>query len=192
MNGQGGAEKLKIPSLKLKKSRKEQNTMARPTKSVNQMSMKMSKLERETRATIEAELTAAPKTKPKPVMILNKAEKKLFNKFVKLNDNFTEADSISLSMLTKSLYSYTELMMAAEELDIFDDARGSLERRALAYDKAVQQHMAALSISLTQRLRMANDMAKVMIEEKKLANMEAQNNQAVNPLMALLEDDDYE
>ncbi len=166
--------------------------MARPTKSVNQMSMKMSKLERETRATIEAELTAAPKTKPKPVMILNKAEKKLFNKFVKLNDNFTEADSISLSMLTKSLYSYTELMMAAEELDIFDDARGSLERRALAYDKAVQQHMAALSISLTQRLRMANDMAKVMIEEKKLANMEAQNNQAVNPLMALLEDDDYE
>jgi len=166
--------------------------MARPTKSVDQMSMKMSKDARLARQEAEAKVAAMSRTKPKPVMVLNKAEKKLFNKFVKLNDNFTEADSSALTLLTVSLYSYEELTLAARELDIFDDARGSLERRALAYDKAVQQHMAALSISLTQRLRMANDMAKVMIEEKKLANLEAQNTNTVNPLLAILEDDDYE
>lgn len=116
----------------------------------------------------------------------------MFNKFVKLNDNFTESDSTSLSLLVSSLYAYEELKQAIQDTDILDDSRGGLERRALAYDKALQQHMSALSISLSQRMKMMNDMAKTMIEEKKLEQMNQQNIQAVNPLMALLEDDDDE
>ena len=51
--------------------------------------------------------------------------------------------------------------------------------------------MKQLCIPLNARLSLANDMAKVMIEEKKLAQMNGEV-KAVNPLLALLEDDDYE
>ncbi|WHY28108.1 hypothetical protein [Bacillus wiedmannii] len=159
---------------------------------VAEMTGKMGKLAREVRTKVEAEMKSAPRTKPKPVIVLNKTEKRMFNKFVKLNDNFTESDSTSLSLLVSSLYAYEELKQAIQDTDILDDSRGGLERRALAYDKALQQHMSALSISLSQRMKMMNDMAKTMIEEKKLEQMNQQNIQAVNPLMALLEDDDDE
>lgn len=46
-----------------------------------------------------------------------------------------------------------------------------------------------LCIPLSQRFRLANDLAKVMIEEKKLAQMNAEGIQTVNPVLALLEDD---
>ncbi|MDA1660380.1 hypothetical protein PDK35_10430 [Bacillus cereus group sp. TH153LC] len=160
--------------------------------SVADMTGNMSKLERQVRTEEEAKQKAVPRTKPKPVMVLNKVERKLFNKIVKLNDNFTEADSINLSMLVSSLYNYDELKQAIQELNVFDEDRGALERRSLAYDKTIQQHLSALSISLTQRMRMMNDLTKIKIEEKKLEQMNQQNNQAVNPLMALLEDDDDE
>ncbi|MED1565334.1 hypothetical protein [Bacillus paramycoides] len=166
--------------------------MTRPTKSVSQMTRKISKAEKQAREEMERKLVRNLQSKPEAWLSMNKKELEVFNKLTKLNENFTEADSISLSMLASSLYNYEELSAAARELDIYDEARGSLERRTLAYDKAVQQHMAALSIPLSQRLRLSNEMAKLMIEEKKLANMEAQNTQTINPLLALLEDDDYE
>ncbi|MBG9470142.1 hypothetical protein ABE55_27240 [Bacillus thuringiensis] len=156
--------------------------------SVADMTGNMSKMERQVRKEEEAKQKAIPRTKPKPVMTLNRIEKKLFNKIVKLNDNFTEADSINLSMLVTSLHNYDELKQAIQELNVFDEDRGALERRALAYDKTIQQHLSALSISLTQRMRMMNDLTKIKIEEKKLEAMDNQNKPAeANPLLAILE-----
>lgn len=160
--------------------------------SVNNMTANISKDERKAREKAENEVKNIGIGAPEPVMVLNDMELTIFDKYVSLNDSFNSADSTALTLLVKSLYRYIEIDQAIGELDVLDDRRAGLIRQASTYDKAVQQHSSALSISLTSRLRMANDMAKVMIEEKKLANMEAEKVQAVNPLLALLEDDDDE
>ncbi|MBY0027941.1 hypothetical protein H7K20_12600 [Priestia aryabhattai] len=154
---------------------------------VDNLSRKISKDEKNARKMAENEIKAVGIGTPEPIMPLNDTEQSLFDKYVELNDSFNAADSTALTLLVNSMYMYTELILAAKELPVYDDNRANLERRALAFDKAAQQHAASLSISLTSRLRMANDMAKVMIEEKKLANMEAQPVQEVNPLLAILE-----
>lgn len=159
---------------------------------LSEMTGKMSKLERQTRAEIEAKVKSVPRTKPKPIMTISQLEKKLFNKLTRLNDNFTEADSISLTMLTKSVYRIGLLSERLEELDPMDERAVELEKRIQAYERSVAAHTKDLCIPLSARLRLNNEMAKLMIEEKKLANMETQNMPAVNPLLALLEDDDDE
>lgn len=163
----------------------------RPTKSVHQMTRKLSKAERAAREKMEVEVVQAA-TKPKPMDFINKVEKKLFNKFVKLNDNFTEADSVSLSILTKSLARYTALSNRLEELDDFDERCIQLEKRIHAYDKAILGHMQSLCIPLNQRLRLSNEMAKLMIEEQKLQQMQQDGMKEINPLLAILGDDEDE
>lgn len=162
----------------------------RPTKSVNQMTSNISKDERRERQKAEKYVQAMGKSKPEPVIPMNEAELIIFERYVALNDSFNEFDSTSLTLLVKSLYHYNEIDQAIEELDVLDDRRPSLIRQLSTFEKSIQQHAAALSIPLTNRLRMANDIAKVAIEEKKLEQMNNQQPQAVNPLWALLEDDD--
>jgi flagellar biosynthesis chaperone FliJ len=154
---------------------------------VGLMTSKMSKLEKQVRTQMEAEVNYTTPKKPKPTVTLTKEERKLFNRFVKLNDSFTEADSTSLSLLTTALYRYEQIKEALSTMDIFDERNITMERRMLAYDKAISQHMTALSIPLTQRLRMSNDLAKVMIEEKKLEQMNGQAMPEVNPALAILD-----
>ncbi|MBD8109674.1 hypothetical protein [Priestia megaterium] len=161
--------------------------MARPTKSVNTVSKNLTKLEKKSREIAEKQVETVGNGTPEPVMPLNDSELTIFEKYVSLNDSFNAADSTALTLLVKSLYRYTEIDQAIGELDVMDENRPSLIRQVSTYDKAIQQHSAALSLSLTARLRMANDMAKVMIEEKKIANMEAPQVQEVNPLLAVLE-----
>ncbi|WP_374148414.1 hypothetical protein [Priestia megaterium] len=154
---------------------------------VNNLSRKISKDERKSREIAEKQVETIGNGTPEPVMVLNESELTIFDKYVSLNDSFNAADSTALTLLVKSLYRYTEIDQAIGELDVMDDRRAGLIRQASTYDKAIQQHSASLSLSLTARLRMANDMAKVMIEEKKLANMEGEKVQEVNPLLAVLE-----
>ncbi|HDR7260259.1 TPA: hypothetical protein QCX12_003982 [Bacillus paranthracis] len=165
--------------------------MARGTTTpVSQLSMKISKAERAARQEMEQKYVTNVKTKPKPVLAVSKLEKKLFDKLSELNDIFTEADSISLTMLSKSMYRMELLSERLEELDEMDERAADLEKRIQAFERSVAMHMKDLCIPLSARLRLSNEMAKLMIEEKKLANMETQNQQVVNPLLALLEDDD--
>jgi len=166
--------------------------MAPPTKSVHNTTMKMSNEEREIRSKMEQEIVNASNSAPEPVVRMDETLLTIFEKFKQLNGNYTDADSTSLSLLVKSLYRYNELDQAIDELDILDDRRAGLIRQMLAFDKAVQQHMTALSIPLSQRYKLANDIAKTLVEEKRLANMEAEKAQEVNPLFEVLEDEDYE
>ncbi|WP_338705248.1 hypothetical protein [Priestia aryabhattai] len=159
----------------------------RPAKSVSEMTAKISKIEQKERENAEKQVKALGKSVPEPVTAMNDIELTIFEKYAALNDNFNEFDSTALSLLVNSLYQYNELNVAIKELDILDDRRAGLVRQQATYDKAIQQHATALSLSLTNRLRMANEMAKVAIEEKKLANMEAPQVQEVNPLLAVLE-----
>ncbi|MBY0196412.1 hypothetical protein H7U05_03720 [Priestia megaterium] len=161
----------------------------RPTKSVSQMTRKISKAERKAREEAEAKVVTNLKSKPEPCfpMIFNDEKRAIFDRLSALNENFTEADSISLSMLTISLYRYNELYEVLRTMDVLDERAALLEKRIHAYEKSITAHMNLLCIPLNQRLRLANDMAKIAIEEKKLEDMNNQQPQEVNPLLALLE-----
>lgn len=161
----------------------------RPTKSVKEMSMKMSKAEIAAREKMEAEIVTN-QTFPKASTMLSKAEKKVFSKLKRYNDNFTEADSTSLNMLAQYIDIWNRLKEAHNALDITDERSADIEKRMTAIDKQIAQHMTALCIPLSQRLRLSNELAKVMIEQQKLEQMNQA--QTVNPLLAMLEDDDDE
>ncbi|MED3831932.1 hypothetical protein [Peribacillus frigoritolerans] len=157
--------------------------------SISNSKSKVSKFERQARTEMEAKVANMAPSKPKPMFSLSKEQRKIFNRYVKLNDTFNEADSTSLTLLTYSMYRYTLIHEYMNTLDVLDERNVQLERRALAFDKAINTHMSALSIPLTQRLRMSNDMAKAMIEEKKLEQMEKDNQpKEVNPILQLLAD----
>ena len=159
----------------------------------SQMTGNMSKLERQVRKQLEEEEAKKPKTTPKPAFHMSKIEGKIFKNLAKLNENFTEADGYSLSMLTKSMCRYNRLNARLDELDPTDEQCISLEKRIHAYDKSMNLHMTSLCIPFNQRIRLSNEMAKLIIEEKKLEQLEQNNKpQEVNPLLALLMENDDE
>ncbi|PFX73751.1 hypothetical protein COL39_13025 [Bacillus cereus] len=161
--------------------------MANAAKPVAQVKQKMSKSDRAIRQQTEDKVVTN-NTKPKPASFLNKDASKVFHKLKKLNDNFTEGDSHSLSLLARNIYRYTLLNVQLDEMDVLDEESINLEKRIHAYEKAIHQNMVELCIPLSQRLKLANDMAKTLIEEKKL---EAMNNKPVqegNPLLSLLKE----
>jgi len=164
--------------------------MGAPTKSVNNMTRKISKEERKERQKAEEMVVNAVKTPPKPVGNLKEAQKALFDDYVKLNDNFSESDSTSLTALARSVHRQNVLIERLEELDELDERALEIERRIHAYERSIVQQMNLLCIPLNQRLKLAHDVAKLAIEERKLANTEAENLPTVNPLLALLEEDD--
>ncbi|MBD7937028.1 hypothetical protein H9655_08290 [Cytobacillus sp. Sa5YUA1] len=159
--------------------------------STNQLKMKASKAQIAAREQAE-ELVVTNATKPKASPMLTSEERKMFNKLKKRNDNYTESDSESLNLLAQYLTMWYNLKQHYNALDVFDERSADIERRMIALDKQIAAHMSALAIPLSQRFRLANDMAKVMIEERKLQQMEVEKRQEVNPLLALLEDDDDE
>ncbi|MES9771674.1 hypothetical protein ABWK50_11775 [Priestia megaterium] len=161
--------------------------MANTYKSIVNNKQKMSKEERKIRAEMEETVVNQVKTEPKPLTFIKKAEETIFNQIVKLNENFTESDSISISLLTKAIYRFGVLSDVLDDLDPLDETATQLERRIHAYERSITTHMNLLCIPLNQRLKLANDVAKLAIEEKKLANMEAPQVQEVNPLLAVLE-----
>ncbi|MBE5096463.1 hypothetical protein IGH98_22440 [Bacillus thuringiensis] len=182
--------KISVPFIS--NLRKELITMGNAVKSIDQVKQKMSKSDRAIKTEVQSQVVTNIKTKPKAYSFVSKPMKRIFNKLVKLNENFTESDSMSLSMLTKSLYRYELLNNQLEELEVFDELSVDLEKRIHAYERSITAHMKDLCIPLSQRLRLSNDIAKLMIEEKKLEQMNQQNKQETNPLLALLEEDDDE
>jgi hypothetical protein len=161
--------------------------MARPTKSLATTNRNYSQAQIQAKEEAETKVAALTNSKPKATQPLSNAEKKIFRRIAKINDSFSEADSITLTQLSRALYRSQLVNEAMDDLDIMDERNMLLERRALSYDKAIQQHINALSLPLTSRLRMANDMAKVMIEERKLEQMKAPELKEINPLLGLLE-----
>jgi DNA repair ATPase RecN len=162
--------------------------MARPTKSITTVSKNMTKAEIAARTEAEATIAALTNSKPKPTMPLSNAEKKIFRRMSKLNDSYCDADSSTLTQLAIATVKSAQLKEAMEDLDLLDERHEKLERRFVAIDKVIQSHINALSMPLTSRLRMANDMAKVMIEERKLEQMNGPEVKLINPAYNILEE----
>lgn len=135
------------------------------------------------------ELVVTNATAPKATEIVraSPAVRKIFNRVRKYNDHFTEADSIALSTLAYNLHlkhmNETELLA----LDVTDDEYDKYLNRLDKLDRKINDSMKQLCIPLNARLSLANDMAKVMIEEKKLQQMSNEAVPAANPLLAVLE-----
>lgn len=163
--------------------------MARPTKSIGTLRKNLTK--DEIFARLEAEsmvVTNATSPKPNDIVKSNPAMKKLFNQLKKLNDHFTESDSIALNTLVFNMYLKSRNERKLSELD---DEAEDYERyliRIEKLNKLVNETMKQLCIPLNARLSLANDMAKIMVEERKLSQIEEANREApINPLLAVLE-----
>ena len=154
----------------------------------------LSKAQRDARQKAE-DLVVTNATKPKmnEVTKSNSALRKLFNQLKKVNDHFTEADSISLNTLVFNLYMKVSHEQELTKLDMLDENYERFLIRIEKFSKMINESMKQLCIPLNARLSLANDMAKVMIEEKKLEQMNNQETQKVNPLYQLLQEiDDLE
>ncbi|MFC0469566.1 hypothetical protein ACFFHM_03245 [Halalkalibacter kiskunsagensis] len=156
------------------------------TTSVSELKRHITKAELTARKEAEAQVVTN-QTTPKASPMLSKEERKLFNKIKKRSTNFTEADSESLNLLVHYLNRWYTLKQLLDDLDPLDEQATDIERRMIALDKQITVHMSALCLPLSQRLRLANDLAKVLIEEKKLASMNGQQKVEVNPALAILE-----
>lgn len=161
--------------------------------SANQLKRKVSKAEKVAREQAETQVVTNA-TKPKMNEVVRKypAMRKIFNQLKKLNEHYTEADSISLNTL--AFYIWLKAMNEDEllKLTILDDNYERFLLRIEKINKQINESMKQLCIPLTARFSLANEMAKVMIEEQKLKQIEQQNAPVINPLLALLEDDDYD
>lgn len=138
------------------------------------------------------EMVVTNQTKPKANETVKNHSimRKLFNKLKNLNDHFTEADSIALNTLTFNIYHRALNENRINEYDIEDERYERFLLRIEKFNRMIDNSMKQLCIPLNSRLSLANDMAKVMIEEKKLEAMEASTVQEVNPVYALLKDID--
>lgn len=155
---------------------------------------KLSKTQRKARQEAEnAIVTNQTKPKASDIVKSNKHMLKMFNQLKKLNDHFTESDSIALNTLVYNLYLKQTNERKLLSLDVDSDECERYILRLEKFNKQINESMKQLCIPLNARLSLANDMAKVMIEEKKLEQLEQNNKpQEVNPLLALLMDDDNE
>ncbi|HHQ2477319.1 TPA: hypothetical protein ACSPJ7_001502 [Bacillus cereus] len=148
-------------------------------KSVQHSTRKTSKHEREMREEMEDKYVT-DKTSPTIILPLSKDARKIFNKLKKRNEHFTQDDSASLTALAFALSEKGKSMELLQEYNPLSDEYRFLTKNISDYDKQAIQHMTALSIPLKDRLRLANEMTKIAIEEKKLQAMN-QPQEQVNP-----------
>ncbi|MCM2532171.1 hypothetical protein NDK43_06885 [Neobacillus pocheonensis] len=140
--------------------------MPQATSIINQVRHN-SKAQIEARQQAESQVvTNATKPLPNAIVKSNKAMKKLFKQLIALNDPFTEADGISLNTLTYNLHLKAQNEQKLLEFDIEDEQYERFLVRLEKIDKKINESMKQLCLPLTNRLSLANDMAKVMIEEK--------------------------
>lgn len=145
--------------------------MGRPVKSIINMTRKVSKFVRETRANLEESIVKRGNSKPQPWFLNNEHELAIFHNLAKLNDYSADADGISLSMLAQSLYRYEKYSNAIIELDFDDERVDRLDKIRRLLEKSIIQHMTLLCIPLNQRLRLSNDLSKLKVQERQLEQL---------------------
>ncbi|MEJ9232225.1 hypothetical protein LAV79_22770 [Peribacillus butanolivorans] len=162
--------------------------MANQAKASGAGKQNLTKAQIEARQKAESLVVTNP-SQPKQNAIIKSSPtlKKMFNQLKKLNDHFTEADSISLNTLTFNLHLKAMNEQKLFTLHIEHDEYERYLVRLEKIDKKINESMKQLCIPLNNRLSLANDMAKVMIEEKKLEQMNGIKPQETNPLMTLLQ-----
>ncbi|KAB7640283.1 hypothetical protein [Bacillus sp. B3-WWTP-C-10-D-3] len=161
-------------------------TAAKP---VDQLTGNLSKPQIEAREMAQ-NLIVTNGTKPtmNDIVKNNPVMKKTFNKLKKLSDLFTDADSKDLNTMTFNLYLKAEQerkLIAIDESIELNENYDHILNRLEKLDKKIDTASKNLGLTLTQRLRMSSDLAKLYLEQQKL-NATSQPQQQENPLMELL------
>lgn len=160
-------------------------------KSVHLSNRKLSKMARRIREEEEAKILGVDVPKPKPAKYLDAEGKKEFAKFVKYHEHLSEADSEDLSQLCQYIVLYRKAVEPTHELDVLSDEYGKHLTNLLKLDKLISGYMVQLCLTYKERLRLANELAKLRIEEEKLKSINGQKQQqANNPLLDLLKEID--
>lgn len=160
-------------------------TAAKP---VDQLTGNLSKAQIETREMAQ-NLIVTNGTKPtmNDIVKKNPVMKKTFNKLKKLSDLFTDADSKDLNTMTFNLYLKAEQerkLIAIDESIELNENYDHILNRLEKLDKKIDTASKNLGLTLTQRLRMSSDLAKLYLEQKKLDAM-SQPQQQENPLLKI-------
>ncbi|MED3552527.1 hypothetical protein [Cytobacillus praedii] len=122
------------------------------------------------------------------------AMKKLFNKIKKYSEYFTEDASDDINLLVVSLYQRDiqeeklfKVMENEEAHGALDDEYERIQLRLNKINKDIDTARKNLGLSMNAKLRMANDLAKIMLEQKKIENMSGNSQpKEVNPVEALM------
>lgn len=163
--------------------------MARGIRSTtNNLKRNVSKAEFAAREEAENQVVTN-QTKPKQNSVVknNKAMKIIFNQLKKYNYHFTEADSIALNTLTFNLHMKAAHEQELSTMDMLDENYERFMKRLEKFNKQITESMKQLCIPLNARLSLANDMAKVMLDERKLEDIKHEQIQERNPLLDVLE-----
>lgn len=160
-------------------------TAAKP---VDQLTGNLSKPQIEAREMAQ-NLIVTNGTKPtmNNVVKNNPVMKKTFNKLKKLSDLFTDADSKDLNTMAYNLCLkeiQEEKLVAIDESIGMDENYDHILNRLEKLDKKIDTASKNLGLTLTQRLRISSDLAKVYLEQKRLDAM-SQPQQQENPLLKI-------
>lgn len=160
-------------------------TAAKP---VDQLTGNLSKPQIEAREMAQ-NLIVTNGTKPtmNDIVKNNPVMKKTFNKLKKLSDLFTDADSKDLNTMTFNLYLKAEQerkLIAIDESIELNENYDHILNRLEKLDKKIDTASKNLGLTLTQRLRMSSDLAKLYLEQQKLDAM-SQPQQQENPLLKI-------
>ncbi|MCM3411881.1 hypothetical protein [Metabacillus litoralis] len=171
--------------------------MARYADDVENLAGHLTKADKEARGEAQEEVNkmANEYPTPTPTAMLNKEEQLIFENYAKYSDRFREQDSTALTMLAKNVYKYDLLSITLDGMYDEDPSNpecGAIERRLQAIEKQIVQHLTKLRLTLGDRQQLANEIAKEKVELKKLAQLEAENKPAANPVEGLWEDDEDE
>ncbi|MGR5963447.1 hypothetical protein ACT7DB_00580 [Bacillus cereus] len=161
-------------------------TAAKP---VDQLKGNLSKPQIEAREMAQ-NLIVTNGTKPtmNDVVKNNPVMKKTFNKLKKLSDLFTDADSKDLNTMAFNLYLKAEQerkLIAIDESIELNENYDHILNRLEKLDKKIDTASKNLGLTLTQRLRMSSDLAKLYLEQQ-ILNATSQPQQQENPLMNIL------
>ncbi|QBJ67106.1 hypothetical protein C3496_12315 [Bacillus anthracis] len=157
-------------------------------KSVHLSNRKLSKMARRIREEEEAKVMGVELPKPQPANYLDFEGKKMFEKFVELHNHLSEADSEDLSQLCQYIVLHRKAVERIDELDILSGEYGKHLTQIVKLDKLINGYMVQLCLTYRERLRLANELAKLRIEEEKLKTMNGAQQQEENPLLDLLKE----
>ncbi|MFU7590098.1 hypothetical protein ACMX9J_14335 [Priestia sp. RMT2NF4] len=156
-------------------------------KSVHLSNRKLSKMARRIREEEEAKVMGVKIGKPEPAEYLDDEGKKHFQNFVTHHEHLSLSDSEDLSQLCQYLVFHRKAMDAMSELDILSDEYGKHLTQVMKLDKLVSGYMVQLCLTYKERLRLANELAKLRIEEEKMKVINKKNNPwEGNPLLEVL------
>ncbi len=131
-------------------------------------------------------MDSQPKEPPVPTQKLVVKAQEMFDHYIKIYPELNIKHSQLLTTLVLSTMEYNKITAAIRKMKVLDPERPLLEKRAQAYSKEMTTLLKEIQGIKTNLLKQAIDIAKVEVEEQKVANMAKKEDEPENPLLKAL------